>query len=264
MLEKITSFQNPRVKLIKRLRDKKDREHEQRFVIDDPRDLERALGAGYRVDFAFYCPTLPDSQFQFAKADYPVFEVSADLMQKVSYRTNPSAVLAVMHSHALLGGDQLTRIIEGPILALVGLEKPGNIGALLRSADAAGFKTIFSIDTPLDLYNPNIIRSSTGACFLNNVYTLKTSQALTFFKDRRYQIAAAHLEGDRSLYETDFADNTAIVLGTEDVGLPEIWSRQADLLLKIPMIGVISDSLNVSVSGAIFMYEVLRQRLRRL
>lgn len=264
MLEKITSFQNPRVKLIKRLRDKKDREREARFVIDDPRDLQRALGAGYRVDFAFYCPTLPDSEFQLATLDYPVFEVSADLMEKVSYRSNPSAILAVMHSQAMLGSDQLESVTNGPILALVGLEKPGNIGALLRSADGAGFKTILLIDTPLDLYNPNIIRSSTGACFLNNVYTLTTQQALTFFTEKGYQIATAHLDGDQSLYETEFADKTAIVLGTEDVGLPSVWSEAADLLLKIPMMGVISDSLNVSVSGAIFMYEVLRQRLRRL
>jgi RNA methyltransferase, TrmH family len=263
MFEKITSFQNPRLKLIKKLRDKRGREQEQRFVVDDGRDLERALAQGYTVDFALYCPALSHSHSVEQLDAYKVYEVSREVMEKTGYRENPSALLAVMHSKPARNLSELENMDGLPVLALVNLQKPGNIGALIRSADAAGFKIVLLIDTALDLYNPNIIRSSTGACFLNNIYALTTEQALEFFKDQRYQVVAAHLDGHHSLYDVVLDERCAVVLGTEDTGLSEVWKERADTLVKIPMVGKLSDSLNVSVSGAIFMYEALRQRLSR-
>jgi TrmH family RNA methyltransferase len=263
MFEKITSFQNPRLKLIKKLRDKKEREREKRFVIDDTRDLERALACGYNVDYVFYCPTLAEGRFISVLQRQQVYEVSRDVMEKVSYRANPSAFLAVLHTKPVNGLQELHHAVGQPVLAMVNLQKPGNIGALLRTADATGFKTIILIDNQLDLYNPNIIRSSTGACFLDNVYELTTVQALEFFQTHHYQIIAAHLEGKASLFDVQIQDRCAVILGTEDVGLDELWTHQTDELVKIPMMGELSDSLNVSVSGAIFMYEALRQRLLR-
>src|SRR5262249_28719107 len=145
------------------------------------------------------------------------------------------------------------------ILALVDLRKPGNIGALLRTADAAGFGTILLVDSALDIYNPNIIRSSTGACFLENIYCVSTEQALQYLRSGGYRLIAGHLEGTRSLYDVDFREKSALILGTEDTGLSAVWRDHCDDLVKIPVVGEVTDSLNVSVAGAVFMYEALRQ-----
>ena len=261
MFEKITSFQNPRLKLIKKLRDKKGREQESRFVIDDQRDLERALERGYRVDYVFYCPELADGAFVHGISREHIYEVSRDIMEKASYRASPGGFVAVMFQKPGRSAESLESLADTPVIGLVNLQKPGNIGALLRTADATGFKAVFLIDSALDLYNPNIIRSSTGACFLDTIYTLTSAEARTFFQKRGYTVIAAHLEGTVSLYDTRFEDRSAVLLGTEDVGLDDSWTAFCDVLARIPMAGQITDSLNVSVSGAIFMYEVLRQRL---
>lgn len=259
MFEKITSFQNPRLKLIKKLRDKKARQQEARFVIDDTRDLQRALACGYLLDFALYCPALGDFLPALSGQHRQVYEVSREIMEKTSYRANPTPFVAVMHSPA--PPDLRALPIAAPALGLVALEKPGNIGALLRTADATGFKTILLIDCALDLYNPNIIRSSTGACFLGNVYSLTAAQARTVFTEQRYTVIAAHLAGTTTLYDLRYDDRTAVLLGTEDTGLDDGWLDHCDHLMRIPMVGQVTDSLNVSVSGAVIMYEILRQRL---
>lgn len=181
-------------------------------------------------------------------------------MEKVSYRENPTPIVAVMKQKPPLNLDHLRDAAGTQLLALVNLQKPGNIGALLRTADATGFKTILLVDTSLDIYNPNIIRSSTGACFLGNIYTLSTSQALTYFKEAGYAIIAAAVDGHVDLFDVDLRSKVVIALGTEDCGLDANWLQQADQRVRIPMVGQIADSLNVSVSGAIFMYEALRQR----
>lgn len=263
VFEKITSFQNSKIKLIRRLRDRRHRERENRFVIDDTRDLERALAADYRIDFVLYCPALAsddDRSLVSRLNEAAVFEVTADILERASYRQNPSAVTAVMHQQPSLNAEAATTISSDRVLVLVELEKPGNIGALLRTADAAGFTAVLLVDIALDIYNPNIIRSSTGACFLNNIYHLSRDEAVTFLKSHAYQIAAGHLKGTQALFDLDFSGPVAIVLGAEDRGLDDSWVEACDTLVKIPMVGQLSDSLNVSISGAIFMYEALRQR----
>lgn len=264
MVERITSHQNPRVKLIKRLRDKKDRDREGLFVVDYERDLERALACGYEVAFALVSPAGAHLPVIAQVATERVYEVTPDILEKVSYRANPSPVVAVLHQRpARTASDLKPEDVRSPVLALVNLQKPGNIGALLRTADASGFGSVFLIDTALDRYNPNLIRSSTGACFLDNLYELDSASALEFFRRGQYLTVAAHLAGDKNLYDVDFPPRTAVVLGTEDRGLPAHWADACDLLVKIPMIGSMTDSLNVSVSGAVFMYEVLRQSTGR-
>jgi TrmH family RNA methyltransferase len=168
--------------------------------------------------------------------------------------------LAVLHQKPRIGAVLFDEISDSTVLTLVNLKKPGNIGALLRTADATGFKVIFLVDTALDLMNPNIIRSSTGACFLDNVYTASSEEALGFFTDRGYSVVSAIVEGDTSLFDAILHGNITIALGTEDRGLSEIWQKNADQRINIPMMGNLSDSLNVSVSGAVMMYEALRQR----
>ena len=261
--QSITSFQNSKIKLANKLVSKRERQKQQLFLIDYARDLERALAFGYEVEFAFYCEALAtdDDRMLLAKlSDNQVYDVSSDLMEKASYRQNPAGLVAVMNQKPDLTLEDAGKIQSQHILALVNLSKPGNIGALLRTADAAKFDSILLIDTALDIYNPNIIRASTGAVFLNNIYQMTTDGALNFFAQQKIAIVAAHLDGTMSLYDYDLTvRRTAVVLGAEDTGLEDIWVNHCDALVKIPMIGHLSDSLNVSVSGAIFMYEALRQ-----
>ncbi len=259
----ITSVQNPRLKLVRQLQDKKHRLQEKRFVVEYWRELERALANQYRVDFVLYVPALLSTYEldTLKQLDCDQFQVTADLLEKVGYRQNPTGIIAVLYIPDMIAPTLPRPDDNRPILALVALEKPGNIGALLRTADAAGVAAVFLVDTGLDRYNPNLIRASTGACFLPNVYELTTDAVLTFFQTHNYSIISAHLEGKTNLYDLDLVARSAIVLGSEDQGLTDQWARSCDTLMKIPMIGQIADSLNVSVSGAIILYESLRQRL---
>jgi TrmH family RNA methyltransferase len=263
MMERISSFQNSKIKLANKLVSKRYREKNGLFLIDYARDLGRALEYHYQVEFAFFCPELAttDDKAVLAHLDSAnVYEVTAELMEKAGYRQNPGGLVAVMQQKVPLTVIDAEKVQSRHILALVNLQKPGNIGALLRTADAAGIDMICLVDSVLDIYNPNIIRASTGTVFLDNIYQLSTAEALDFFGKQQIAIVAAHLAGECSLYNVDFnARRTAIVLGTEDEGLDGIWVKHCDKLVKIPMIGQIADSLNVSVSGAIFMYEALRQ-----
>jgi TrmH family RNA methyltransferase len=259
--ERITSRHNVKVKLVNMLRSKRGRARERLFVIDGARDLERALDADYEAAYVFVCSERGQiDTHSIARIQGPVYDVSHDIMKKVSYRENPSAVVAVMRQKPLKESQALSQIASRFILGLVDLRKPGNIGALMRTADAAGFGAILLIDSSLDLHNPNIIRSSTGACFLDNVYSITSAEALCFFKSSGYAIVAGHPDGARGLFETRFEHPTAVILGAEDVGLDTFWVANSDETVTIPMSGTMSDSLNVSVSGAILMYEIYRQQ----
>lgn len=258
--ERITSLQNPRVRLARQLQEKKTRRAEKRFVIDYSRDLERALRHGYRADYVLATPALLNAEEMrlLEGVHAPVFEVSEEVLAKAGYRQHPTGVVAVMHQPE----PRLLPTLhpQQPVLLLVALEKPGNIGALLRTADAAGVAAVLLVDIALDLYNPNVIRASTGACFLPFVYETTTQDALTFCRQHGYNIVSAHLEGTHSVFDLDLRQSTAIVLGQEDVGLSPLWRDACHALVKIPMMGTLTDSLNVSVAGAVILYEALRQR----
>ena len=258
--EQITSLQNTKVKLINRLRSKRGREQEGLFVIDYERDLERAIQQGYEIEFILYCPDIADESILQSLADAPIYEVSQQIMDKVGYRENSTGIVAILRSKPIKGIADLEQESVQHALGFVDLQKPGNIGAILRTADATGFDAIIMVDMSLDLYNPNIIRSSTGACFLDNIYQLDTATTIDYCKSHDIQIVAAYVGGNKTLYDVNFRQKTAIMLGTEDKGLNQQWVENCDHLVNIPMAGRISDSLNVSVSGAIFMYEALRQR----
>lgn len=264
--QNITSFQNHRIKQANKLINKREREKTGLFLIDDSRDLSRALDHGFHVAFAFYCEQLAtdEDRARLARLDESnIYDVNPDLIAKASYRQNPGALVAVLHQQPPRTLTDALQDDSHNILALVDLRKPGNIGALLRTADAAGFTMICLIDIALDLYNPNIVRSSTGACFLPNIYQMTGAEAQSFFYDQQITMVAAHLEGTTTPFDFDFtANRTAILLGTEDQGLEDSWVTICDDLIKIPMVGQLSDSLNVSVSGAICMYEALRQHTR--
>lgn len=258
MSETITSHQNPRIKQVRRLREKSAREAEQRFLIDSLRDLERALLCGYQADYVLVTPSLLRGELPELN-DATVFSVPADVLERAAYRENPDGLVAVMKTPVEKAASMLDMVPDAPILGLVDLKKPGNVGALLRTADAAGFQTIFLIDSRLDLYNPNVIRSSTGAVFLGNIFRLTADEARVFFKLRGFQVVGTHLEAAVDAYSLDYTRKTALLLGTEDIGLDDSWLSHCNERVIIPMAGKLADSLNVSVAGAVLMYEVLRQ-----
>lgn len=260
MPEQITSNQNPRIKLIRSLRDKRDRLREQRFVLDSARDLSRALDCGIALDFVLADSTRLSDPALAAIPSAQIFEVPSDLLERVSYRDNADGLVAVMHTPDSHNLTPEAAVADAPVLGLVGLSKPGNIGALLRTADAAGFQTVLLIDCPTDLYNPNVIRSSTGAVFLKGLYSTDAAQARAFFRAHQLRVVGTHLSAAVDAYSQHYDDKTVLLLGAEDVGLDESWLTHCDIQVLIPMAGRLADSLNVSVAGAVLMYEVLRQR----
>ena len=244
MTETITSLQNPKIKQLLVLQQKSsERRKTGLFVVEGQQEMAHCLHAGYEVDTVFYCPSLlPDFQVpQHARC----FEVSREVYEKVAYRGSTEGVIAeVKTKHLSL--DDLTLSSHPLIVVLESVEKPGNLGAILRSADASGVDAVVVCDPLTDLYNPNLIRSSVGAAF--SVPCVACSSDLT-----------AQLQDSHLYYDTDMTCGTAIVMGTEHDGLTDLWRRAADAHIRIPMLGQI-DSLNVSVSAAILMFEAVRQR----
>ncbi len=260
-MEQITSPGNNKVKLVNRLRSKRGREQESRFVIDYQRDLQRAISRGYEIEFLLctgeHCESLQDN---YAR-DTQVIQITPQLMQRLSYRENPAGMIAVLRSQTSLTATDLAAKAVHTAIVLVDPRKPGNIGALLRTADAGGIDAIVLVDCSLDLYNPNIIRNSAGACFRDNIFCASSSDAIAHFTACEFHLVAADGRGDISVFDVDFMRKTAVVFGTEDQGLPKKWADACHERAFIPMVGNVADSLNVSVSGAVFMYEIVRQRL---
>ena len=215
---------------------------------------------GFAVDFALHCPDASDGVRQRLPECAACYEVTPALMKRLSYRENPDGLIAVMRSGPVRGMEALTRTTVETALLLVDLRVPGNIGALLRTADAAGVDAVALVDCALDLYNPNIIRNSAGACFRDNIYQLGGAEAIRHFATAGLQLIAADDSGSESVFDCDLRQPTAIALGAEDRGLPPAWHEACHKRVAIPMRSGISDSLNVSVSGAVFVYEMLRQR----
>ena len=263
-LPRITSSKNPHLQRVRRLYDKNYRMREKSFVVDNPRDLERALLAGYECEFALICEELLATEADIL-GRLPLercFAISTKLMTRAGYRQNPSGLVGVMRQPTNpQWNSQLATV--NTILVMVGLRIPGNIGALLRSADALGLSAAILVDSPLDLYNPNLIRSSTGACFIIDVVSLQTADALEKLRSAGYSLVAAAVDGEAWIYDTALPEKLAIILGAEDGGLDSRWLNAADLRLRIPMHGGAADSLNVAACGAILIYEASRQKIAR-
>lgn len=270
--EVITSAQNSKIKLLLELQEKsKTRKKEGLFVVEGRRELLHCIEAGYAPFAVFFCPEIIrekdrteiedaiEKQNAATLGKLPlVIEVSQQLYDKVAYRGGTEGVVAEMHCKDL-NLDSL-KLKENPlIVVLESVEKPGNLGAVLRSADASGVDAVIVCDPLTDMYNPNLIRSSIGAIFTVPVATAKSDEAIAWLKAKGAKIYTAQLQNSEWYYDTDMKGATAIVMGTEATGLTNAWRNAADAHIKIPMLGRL-DSLNVSVSAAILMYEAVRQR----
>lgn len=257
MTEQITSLQNPKIKQLLMLQQKSsERRKTGIFVVEGQQELSHCLHAGYEIDTVFYCSALvPDFH---VPANIRCFEVSRDVYEKMAYRGSTEGVIAEVRTKLLQLHD--LSLDEHPlIVVLESVEKPGNLGAILRSADASGVDAVVVCDPLTDLYNPNLIRSSVGAAFTVPCVACQSEECIAFLKQRGIKILTAQLQDSHLYYDTDMTCGTAIVMGTEHDGLTDLWRAAADAHIRIPMLGRI-DSLNVSVSAAILMFEAVRQR----
>ena len=260
----ISSQQNERIKKMVALQ-KKSAERRERglFIVEGLRELGHCVEAGYVLQKVFYCPSI--LEHSTGSPSLPTFlsgcecyEVTPEVYDKMAYRGGTEGVIAAVKSRTL--GLEDLRLPEHPLLAVLeSVEKPGNLGAVLRSADAARADAVIVCDPLTDLYNPNLIRSSIGAIFSVPCVACTSSECITFLKARGIQILTAQLQDSHLYYDTDMRRGTAIVMGTESTGLTDVWRQAADAHIRIPMLGRL-DSLNVSVSAAILLFEAVRQR----
>jgi len=260
----ITSTQNTKIKHVVALQQKSsERRKSGLFVVEGRRELMHCINAGYECHELFLRENLRESIFSEDSwlksiSELCVFSVSDDVYSKMAYREGTEGVVAVMKSKQRTL-EQLQLSDNPLIIVLESVEKPGNLGAVLRTADAAHADAVIVCDPLTDLYNPNLIRSSIGAVFTVPCVACSSAECIDFLKSRNIQILTAQLQDSDYYYEADMRQPVAIVMGTESTGLTEIWRKAADSHIKIPMLGQL-DSLNVSVSTAILAFEAVRQR----
>ena len=261
-VEIITSAQNPKIKDLLALQEKsKERRNKGLFVVEGRRELLHCVEAGYEPYAVFYCPDIisnADFDAVVENCDCNYYEIPQHLYDKVAYRGGTEGVIAELHCKEM--NLESLKLKENPLVVILeSVEKPGNLGAVLRSADASGVDAVIVCDPLTDMYNPNLIRSSIGAIFTVPVATATSEDTIKWLKDNNIKIYTAQLQDSEWYYDTDMKGATAIVMGTEATGLTTAWRKAADAHIKIPMLGKL-DSLNVSVSAAILMFEAVRQR----
>ena len=271
--EVISSAQNPRIKHLLALQQKSAlRREEGLFIVEGRRELEHCIHSGMQVE-CIYC--LDDnelsklstfnSQFSILNSQFSIVKVTKNVYERIAYRGSTEGIVAVIRTPQPLSLESLLqqkgRGVNGQPLFVVleRVEKPGNLGAILRSADAANATGVIVCDPLTDLYNPNLIRSSIGAIFTVPTVACTSEDCIAFLKQHGVQILTAQLQDSHLYYDTPMAGPTAIVMGTESTGLTDVWRKAADAHIRIPMLGQL-DSLNVSVSAAILLFEAVRQR----
>jgi TrmH family RNA methyltransferase len=259
--DKITSLQNPQVKQAIRLRERRDRDQTGLFLIEGFRELKRAVDAKWVIYTLFYCPTLflgENEPALIEQSQAAAIHCAEEVFHKMSYRDRPDGLLAIAAQvHRSLCTLSLS---QNPFLVIAeSIEKPGNLGTILRSCDAAGVDALIVCDPTTDIYNPNVVRSSVGTLFTLPVIEASGEETLSFLQNNGIQITATTPYAQQTYLEADLSRPTAIAVGTEQYGLSEIWMKNADCQIRIPMRGT-ADSLNVASATTLLLYETLRQR----
>ena len=263
MLKNISSFQNPLIKKILLLQEKsKERKKSSLFIIEGKREIKLAIKGGYKMNTILFCSDIiSESEVSnLLNIDFNNrIEISFEVYKKIAYRTSTEGIIAISESKNLAIIDLKLKDHNQLILVAEAPEKPGNIGAILRTADAANVDAVIIANPKTDLYNPNIIRSSIGCVFTNTIAIGNTPEIITFLKNNNISIYSAILQESEPYYTSDFKESTAIVVGTESTGLSQQWRDESKKNIHIPMQGEI-DSMNVSVVAGILLFEVKKQR----
>lgn len=269
-LKQITSVQNPFIKSLVQLQEKaKSRKQTGTFLIEGQREIALAIKGGYEIEHLLFYPELisdtsvrelvKQSQIlQLTVQKIPLVEINREVFEKLAYRDTTEGVIGVAKSKSLELAD--LKLSKNPLILIAEApEKPGNIGALLRTADAAKLDAVIIANPRGDLYNPNIVRSSVGCLFTNNIAMGSTSEIIAFLKQNGINSYCATLQNSTHYHTQDYTQPTALVVGTEATGLSQQWRDAATQNIIIPMQGEI-DSMNVSVAAAILIFEAKRQR----
>ena len=262
--EKITSLQNPRIKQLVKLRDRRDRDDAGLFLVEGYREVRRALEKNIRLTELYFCPEwfLGENETalidQAKQAGAQLFELSKEAFAKCAYRDRPDGLLAVapQWKHAL---SDLKLGLHPFLLVVESIEKPGNLGTILRSADAAGVDGVIVCDAVTDVFNPNVVRSSTGVLFSVPVVVADSAAVHAWLKDKGIRIVATTPDTPNLYTKVDLRGPLAIVMGSEQYGLSDFWLKESNLLVRIPMAGQ-ADSLNVAMATIITLFEAVRQR----
>jgi len=260
ILEKLTSLQNPFIKSLALLRDKgKVRQQNGTFLIEGKKEISLAFEGGYEIEKILFVPEfISANELKNCSEETKFIEVSKEIFRKLAYRENTGGVIGIAKSRKLNLSN--LRLSENPLILIAEApEKPGNIGALLRTADAAKLDAVIIANPKGDLYNPNIIRSSVGCLFTNQIATGTTAEIISFLKENDITIYCATLQKAISYHTVDYTMPAALVVGTESTGLSQEWRDSAAENIIIPMKGKI-DSMNISVSASILIFEAKRQR----
>jgi RNA methyltransferase, TrmH family len=260
-MKQITSTQNPYIKQLVQLQEKaKARRQEGLFLIEGQRELELARKGGYELQNVLFVPDmLNDSQVKKIAGNTPeLTEISREVYQKLAYRDTTEGVIAVARTKNL--SLENLALKDNPLILIAeATEKPGNLGAMLRTADAAGLDAVIIANPKTDLYNPNIVRSSVGCLFTNNIATGSTEEVIEWLAKKNIAVYCATLQDSALYHQQDYTAGSALVVGTEATGLTQAWRNAATKNIIIPMQGEI-DSMNVSVAAAILIFEAKRQR----
>jgi TrmH family RNA methyltransferase len=262
--EKITSLQNPRVKLLVKLRDRRDRDETGLFLVEGYREVRRALEKNIRLHELYFCPEWflgenePALIEQARQAGAQLFELSKDAFAKCAYRDRPDGLLAVAPQWKRALAD--LKLSPDPFLLVVeSIEKPGNLGTILRSADAAGVDGVIVCDAVTDVFNPNVVRSSTGVLFSVPIVVAESAAVQSWLVEKGVRIVATTPDTPNIYTQVDLRGPLAIVMGSEQFGLSDFWLKESNLLVRIPMAGQ-ADSLNVALATIITLFEAVRQR----
>jgi TrmH family RNA methyltransferase len=256
----ITSPQNPKIKNLLALERARDRKAHNLFLIEGTKELGLAIENDYKINSVFFCPTITSlAEVQtIVKNDSLLVPVDENVFSKIAYRESTGGVIALAQqkNHSLSN----IKLSANPLLiVLESVEKPGNLGAVLRTADAAGIEAVVICDPLTDFYNPNVIRSSVGSVFTNQLASASTDETIDWLKVNGISIFCTYLTASKPYHEVDFTKPCAVIMGTESTGLSERWTNNSTQNIIIPMQGKI-DSLNVSTAAAVVIFEATRQR----
>lgn len=259
-MKQLTSLQNPFIKSLILLKEKaKYRQQTGTFLIEGKKEISLAFKAGYEIEkILFYAEICSAKEIKKWSVNAMLIEINKEIFRKLAYRDTTEGIIGIAKSKTFKLSN--LKLSENPLILITeGPEKPGNIGALLRTADAAKLDAVIIANPKGDLYNPNVVRSSIGCLFTNQIATGKTTEIINFLKENKITIYCATLQNANSYIAEDYTIPTAIVVGTESDGLSKEWRDCSTKNIIIPMEGKI-DSMNVSVSAAVLIFEAKRQR----
>ncbi len=261
----ITSFQNPRIKQVLKLKKRSERDKIKKFIIEGYREIKRAHASRWPISCLLFSEQhfLGENEKELIESiakNAEVISCSNKVFEKISYRDRPDGLIAIA---PIIRKDLESFVLpkDKPALIIVAeaIEKPGNLGTILRSADAAGVDCLIVSDKCTDIFNPNVVRASVGTLFTVPVFETDGNDALKWLKERDVAIVAATPHASIVYTQVDLTKSVAIAVGTEQLGLSDLWMKKASIQVKIPMLGD-ADSLNVATATTLLLYEAVRQR----